>query len=200
MNGDWFSWGQKKKLFVNAWRHTWKIFHKEGADNIEWIFSPGVVWGSRTFKDDILPYYPGHDFVDIVALDGYNFGDQHSVFHHWESFQDVYAGSIAGLISFNKPMWIAEIGCPSEPRRSQWLRDFLDFFDRNGCFDVFVWFNDNKSNEPNFRIDGDEASLLIFREWAQKVNHQSKSTDELALKKEQLRTGNSRSDKQVIID
>ena len=168
MNGDWFSWGQKKRLFVTAWRHAWKIFKKEKADNVEWVFSPSVVWGDMTFEKDILPYYPGYEYVDIVALDGYNFGDNHTKYHQWESFYDVYSGSIAGLMNFGKPMWIAEIGCPSDPRRYQWLRDFLEFFDTNGCFEVFFWFNENKAGEPNFRIDGDDASLLVFREWVRK--------------------------------
>lgn len=180
MNGDWFPWGQKKKLFVSAWKHVHKIFRKEQLTNVKWIFSPSVVWGEKNFESDILPYYPGDEYVDIVALDGYNYGDKHDQFHQWESFHRVYAGSIAGLISFNKPMWIAEIGCPSEPRRHQWLRDFLEFFDNNSCFEVFFWFNDYKDNEPNFRIDADAASLAVFREWAQRVNRNSGPADELA--------------------
>ena len=170
MNGNWFPWAGKPKLFVDAWRHTWKLFKKEKANNVKWVFSPSVVWGQRNFKKDILPYYPGEQFVNIVALDGYNFGDDHDKYHTWESFYHVYAGSVSGLMSFNKPMWIAEIGCPSDPRRQKWLRDFFDFFDNNNCFEVFFWFNENKSNEPNFRIDGDAASLFIFREWAQRIN------------------------------
>lgn len=180
MNGDWFPWGQKERLFVNAWRHTRKLFKKENADSVFWIFSPSIVWGKRTFDDDIRPYYPGDDYVDIVALDGYNFGDNHDNYHQWESFNEVFAGSIAGLMSFGKPMWIAEIGCPSEPRRRQWLRDFLEFFDTNGCFEVFFWFNENKVGEPNFRIDGDDESLAIFREWAQRINSRTGPADELA--------------------
>ncbi|NLD99830.1 MAG: hypothetical protein GX640_08140, partial [Fibrobacter sp.] len=167
----------------SAWKHTWKIFKKEQADSVKWIFSPGVVWGDKTFKDDILPYYPGDEFVDIVALDGYNFGDNHDQFHQWESFFDVYSGSIIGLMNFNKPMWIAEIGCPSDSRRHEWLKDFLSFFDSNSCFEVFFWFNDNKVDEPNFRIDADYASLAIFREWAQRVNRKIKPTDDIAQKK-----------------
>lgn len=170
MNGDWFPWGEQPKLFVDAWRHAHKVFKKEGAANVKWIFSPSVVWGQKNFEKDILPYYPGEQFVDIVALDGYNFGDNHSRHHAWESFYQVYAGSISGLMSFNKPMWIAEIGCPSDPRRQKWLRDFLDFFDNNTCFSAFFWFNENKAGEPNFRIDGDDESLFIFREWAQRIN------------------------------
>ena len=177
MNGDWFPWCEQPRLFVDAWRHAWKIFKKEKAVNVKWVFSPSVVWGQKNFKKDILPYYPGEQFVNIVALDGYNFGDHHSKYHSWESFFHVYDGSISGLMSFNKPMWIAEIGCPSDPRRQKWLRDFLEFFDNNNCFEVFFWFNENKEGEPNFRIDGDDASLFVFREWAQRINPPNGSGD-----------------------
>ncbi len=170
MNGNWFPWSEQPRNYIDAWRHAWKIFKKEKAHNVKWVFSPSVVWGQKNFKKDILPYYPGEQYVNIVALDGYNFGDNHDKYHSWESFYQVYAGSIAGLMSFNKPMWIAEIGCPSDPRRQKWLRDFLEFFDNNSCFEVFFWFNENKAGEPNFRIDGDDASLFVFREWAQRVN------------------------------
>lgn len=175
MNGNWFPWSGKPKLFVKAWKHVWKIFKKENATNVKWIFCPTVVWGKKNFKKDILPYYPGSQYVDIVALDGYNFGDTHDKYHSWETFFQVYSTSIRGLIDFNKPMWIAEIGCPADVRRQKWLKDFLDFFDNNSCFKVFFWFNENKEGEPNFRIDGDKASLYTFREWIRKVNsHQEK--------------------------
>jgi hypothetical protein len=180
MNGDWFPWGKKSKLFVTAWKHVWKIFNKEKADNILWVFSPSVIYGQLSFEKDVLPYYPGDEFVDIVALDGYNFGDYHDDFHQWESFYKVFERSIQGLMSFGKPMWIAEIGCPSDPRRTQWLQDFLEFFDSNRCFDVFFWFNENKKNEPNFRIDADAESQQIFRRWAQGIHNSENSFDDLA--------------------
>jgi hypothetical protein len=183
MNGDWFPWCEKPKLYIQAWKHVWKVFKKEKAFNIKWVFSPSVVWGQKNFNNDILPYYPGEHFVDIVALDGYNFGDYHDKYHTWESFYHVYASSVAGLMSFNKPMWIAEIGCPSDPRRQKWLRDFLEFFDNNSCFEVFFWFNENKEGEPNFRIDGDEASLYVFREWARQINLPENEKENVALTK-----------------
>lgn len=182
MNGDWFPWGMKSKLYVNAWKHVWKIFKKEKADSVQWIFSPSVIYGDLTFEKDILPYYPGDDYVDIVALDGYNFGDYHDDFHQWESFYTVFERSIPGLMSFNKPMWIAEIGCPADPRRTQWLQDFLEFFDSNRCFDVFFWFNENKKNEPNFRIDAEPQSQQVFKKWVQGTHKSANALDEIARK------------------
>lgn len=181
MNGDWFPWGGKPKEFVTAWKHVYKIFKKNKVHNVVWIWSPSVIWGNKTFEKDILPYYPGDQYVDIVALDGYNFGDDHTKHHKWESFDQVFSKSLAGIMTFNKPMWIAEIGCPTDPRRHQWLQDFLTFFDSNHCFEVFLWFNEFKKGEPNFRIDADMATLNLFRQWAQGTKYQIRQKDELAI-------------------
>jgi beta-mannanase len=166
MNGNWFPWGKKPKLFVDAWCHVWRIFKKEKAENVKWIFSPNVLSEHENFNKDILPYYPGKEFVDIVSLDGYNFGDNYSKYHSWEYFNSIYSASTLGLLNLNKPMWITEIGCPSDKRREKWLYDFLENFD-NSCFEVFLWFNENKDNEPNFLINN-SPSLLILHEWSKK--------------------------------
>src|SRR5690606_22644377 len=113
MNGDWMVWGEQPEKFVKAWRRAWKIFKEEKAHNVRWVFSPNVIWGDRTVKSDIVPYYPGDKFVDVVGLDGYNFGDLHSRNHNWKSFTDVFQVSLDGLKRHfpNKPLWITEIGC-----------------------------------------------------------------------------------------
>lgn len=167
MNGKWFEWGKKPKLFVDAWVHVWKIFKEEGASNIKWIFSPNVIKKNQTFKSGILRYYPGDEFVDIVSLDGYNFGDNHDEYSSWKSFIEIYKSSIIGLEKLNKPMWITEIGCPSDKRRPEWLKEFFRFFD-SSKFEVFIWFNDNKDKEPNFRIDADNESKNLFQEMIKK--------------------------------
>ncbi|MBD3422548.1 MAG: hypothetical protein GF398_20725 [Chitinivibrionales bacterium] len=182
MNGDWFAWGEQPENFKKAWRRVHLIFHQEGAHNVEWIFSPGVLWQNRTFKDDILVYYPGDDVVDIVGLDGYNFGDHHSEYHRWESFEQVFAKSLVGIARFNKPIWIAEVGCAADARRSEWMKNFFRFIDRNPCIEVFIWFNDNKQHEPNFRLDADSATLEAFRQWVSEGSPGKKDDRKLVMR------------------
>ena len=73
---------------------THLIFKKAGAHNVKWMFSPNVLWGDKTFEKDILPYYPGDSLVDMVGLDGYNFGDHKSAHHKWQSYDEVFGASI----------------------------------------------------------------------------------------------------------
>lgn len=186
MNGDWVSWGERPEEFRLAWRRAWRIFRDEKADNVRWVFSPNVLWGNRTFAADILPYYPGDAYVDVVGLDGYNFGDKHSRHHRWLSFDEVFGASMAGMKKHfkGKPLWIAEIGCAEGEGKTAWINDFLARFNADPDLRVFIWFNEDKkyAGEPNWRLDSEPSSLALFRDWA--WHAQSITTFALPLAKE----------------
>ncbi len=175
MNGDWVVWGEQPEKFVKAWRRVWKIFKDEKASNVQFVFSANVVWDEKTVKADIVPYYPGDKYVDIVGLDGYNFGDSYSRKHKWKSFTDVFQASLEGLKkSFpKKPVWITEIGCAEGLGKADWIQDFFSHFNADPALSVFVWFNENKqyAGEPNWRFDSDMDSANKFRKWA--INNNS---------------------------
>ena len=80
MNGDWFWWCPYNKKtetwlpnedFKGIWVSMYKYFtEKRKLDNLLWVYSPNVSYGNKyTSKTDY--YYPGGEFVDIVALDWY---------------------------------------------------------------------------------------------------------------------------------
>ena len=170
MNGGWFSWGKQPAAFVAAWNRARGIFKLAGATNVMWIFAPGVLSGTMSFEHDISPYYPGDSAVDIAGLDGYNFGDFTDKWnwrHRWQSFRMVFERSLVAVTSFGKPVWITETGCPSDPRRPEWLRELFLFMDNNPCIETMLWFNGHKAEEPDFRIESDSASVRVFREWLQ---------------------------------
>jgi mannan endo-1,4-beta-mannosidase len=175
MNGDWVTWGEQPEKFVKAWRRAWKIFKEEKASNVHWVFSANVIWDERTVKADIVPYYPGDKYVDIVGLDGYNFGDSHSRHHRWKSFADVFETSIDGLKHHfpKKPLWITEIGCAEGIGKAEWIQDFFSHFNADPDLKVFVWFNEDKqyAGEPNWRFDSDKDSAEKFRSWV--INNNS---------------------------
>ncbi len=168
MNGDWTAWGEQPELFRRAWRHVHAIFQRAGARNVRWVFSANVLWGDRTFAHDILPYYPGDRYVDVVGLDGYNFGARHP--HVWQSFSQVFSASIAGMKKHfaRKPLWITEVGCADGPQKAAWILDFLQHFNADPDLRSFVWFNEDKryAGEPNWRLDSDGDSMQRFRSWA----------------------------------
>jgi mannan endo-1,4-beta-mannosidase len=121
-----------------------------------------------TMKDDMLPYYPGDSAVDIVGVDGYNFGDysdQWGYRHHWQDFRGVFERSLVAINMLCKPVWITEAGCPRDARRPGWIADLTRFMSDNPCVDAMLWFNAHKPGEPDFRLEEDSASLAEMRAW-----------------------------------
>jgi hypothetical protein len=127
MNGDWFDWGQQPEAFILAWRHVHQIVREEmEATNVEFMFSPNVEWDPSRPLTQIKRYYPGQDYVQMLGLDGYNFGDAYSQWHRWQSYAEVFEDSIEIMAQWPQPLFLAEIGSADGPRKANWLRDFLD--------------------------------------------------------------------------
>jgi mannan endo-1,4-beta-mannosidase len=168
MNGNWFSWGGKPAAFVVAWTHAHVLFGQTGASNVRWIFAPGVLWDARTAQADLYPYYPGDSVVDAIGLDGYNFGDSFDKWHSWKPFTRVFGESLRAIADMGKPIWITEVGCPSDARRPGWLTGLFAFMDDNPCVEAMLWFNAHKTGEPDYRLESDSASLAMVREWLQR--------------------------------
>ncbi len=169
MNGDWFEWGMQPDIFKKAWHRVHRIFSEAGAKNVKWIFSPNVLWGDKTFAKDVEPYYPGEEWVDVVGLDGYNFGDHHDIYHHWQSYDEVFEKSIEALGAFSKPLWITEISSAPGSAKAAWVSDFLQKFKTDSRLKAFIWFQYDKreEREPDWRIQSDSQSLKVFRkEWS----------------------------------
>lgn len=169
-NGDWFSWGGKPELFVAAWRRARAIFDAVGADNVEWVWAANITSHPGGPDNDMHRYYPGDAFVDWVAVDGYNWGDDYKPWHKWTSFQKLFEGVMLDFAARypTKPVMIAEFGCPEgdDGQKAKWIRDAHRSTMRWPQLKALVWFNLDKRREGelNFRIDSSPASLQAFNE------------------------------------
>ncbi len=84
MDGPWYPWGYSAQGqgntnpadFVAAWKHVVDIFRKEGATNVKfvWCLSAGILTNQRLsqYGGILKQMYPGDNYVDWVALDGYS--------------------------------------------------------------------------------------------------------------------------------
>lgn len=73
MNGDWFWWGSRPADYVKLYRMLYDRitnFHK--INNLLWVFN-GNELGSPNVQD-YEPFFPGRDYIDILATDIYNHG------------------------------------------------------------------------------------------------------------------------------
>lgn len=73
MNGDWFWWG--KKTGENGFKKLYRMlfdrlvnYHK--INNLIWVFDGNEIKGD--YIDPYDYYYPGHEYVDVLATDIYS--------------------------------------------------------------------------------------------------------------------------------
>jgi mannan endo-1,4-beta-mannosidase len=98
MNGDWFWWGKKggEDGYKKLWRMLFdRLVHFHGLNNLIWVYNCNEV---KENVDSYEIYYPGDDFVDILATDVYTEG------FNQENYEWLLA--LAG----DKPIALGEVG------------------------------------------------------------------------------------------
>lgn len=102
MNGNWFWWCGKKgdKGIKALWRLEYDyLVNSHHLNNLIWVWSPNAPGGNAGPYAD---YFPGHDFVDVLAVD---------VYHGFKQpFYDELVALAAG-----KPVALGEVGQVPDP-------------------------------------------------------------------------------------
>jgi beta-mannanase len=168
MNGDWYPWseqvnGNRPGDYVVAWRHVHDVFDRAGADNVEWVWSPNVAYEGSTSFDGL---YPGDDYTDWVALDGYNFGTgtADSSRRAWKTFDQVFDDSLRAMerLAPDKPLLIAEVGCAEQGGdKAAWITDMFEQLAYRPDVTGIVWFNIEK--RADWPLTTSVAAALAFR-------------------------------------
>jgi len=165
MNGNWYPWaegvnGNEAGDYVQAWRHVHDVVAATGASNVSWVWSPNVpYWGST----DLAGLFPGADYVDVVALDGYNWGTSAS-WSGWISPQDLFAPGIAELraLAPGLPILIAETASSEAGgSKAAWNTDLVSYLAAQPDVMGFIWFHIQK--EADWRINSSDASAAAFK-------------------------------------
>jgi hypothetical protein len=135
MNGYWWAYSGPPEPFKQAFRRMRQIFEAElknrGASlsAISWVFAPnGWSQPGKEFEN----YYPGGDVVDIVSINGYNFGGCPGPKAVWDTFDAALKPYLDRLPAMapGKPIFIAETGTVEVPAngqgdKNQWLRELF---------------------------------------------------------------------------
>jgi hypothetical protein len=165
MNGNWYPWsdgvnGNASGSYVAAWRHVHDLVVAQGATNVRWVWSPNVPYPGST---DLASLYPGADQVDVVALDGYNWGAVPG--QRWTAPADLFGPGLAQLRSIapGKPLVIAEVASgETGGSKADWDRDLVAYLQAQPDVLGFVWFDFRK--EQDWRIDSSAASAAALRD------------------------------------
>ncbi|MBI5870206.1 MAG: hypothetical protein HZB44_04505 [Actinobacteria bacterium] len=132
MNGDWVDWGTTNptnSYYIQAWQHIHDVFYERGASNVIWVWSPNRDGSTTSAQNTFNNYYPGnnclgsdgqrnHPCVDIIGIDGYNFGTECTNptcgwVSNWQNLGQVFGPSYDVFAhnqqTMNMPIMIAEM-------------------------------------------------------------------------------------------
>jgi len=148
--------------FVPAWRHMKDLFAAEGATNVKFVWSPNADSVPNTAANGIAKYWPGESYVDLIAIDGYNFGGSTST---WRSFASVFSGAYSAVtaLSATKPVFIAETACSTVGGdKAAWIAEMYRVLpSRFPRISGVTWFNTLK--ERDWRVESSAASLAAYK-------------------------------------
>jgi mannan endo-1,4-beta-mannosidase len=161
MNGNWTSWNGEPEKLVIAWRHIVDVFRAEGASNVVWVWSPNATDEPRIESNRMELYYPGGNYVDILALDGYNWGNTKPS-SGWRGFEAIFTDSYERITKLgSQPVWFAEVASTEQGGdKAKWIEDMFSTtaFPR---LEGIIWFDEHK--ETDWRVDSSDKSLQAFR-------------------------------------
>ena len=110
-NGDWYPWspagGTGPETYVAAWQHIHDLFTLKQAHNVKWIWTVNV---PHEGSSPIGPLYPGDDYVDVVGVDGYNWGTSQP-WSRWQSPEEVFGPTLEEVADLapGRPVAITEV-------------------------------------------------------------------------------------------
>lgn len=168
MNGNWYPWcgitnGNNPQEFILAWQYIHDFFENEDVTNIEWVWCPYAISVPDSVDNSISIYYPGDQYVNWLAVDGYNWGDT-KPWSHWQGFDDIIHAAYQSITNLSsKPVMAAEIGCAeSGGSKARWISEAYKFIKEHySLIRAVVWFNVSK--ECDWRIESSNDSLISFR-------------------------------------
>lgn len=149
--------------YVSAWRHIHDIFVREGATNVQWVWCPNVFWNPET---DFTPFFPGDQYVDWVALDGYNWGGG-----NWMTFDQLFRPSYDRITALStRPVMLAEISSAEAgdggAMKAAWITDLLNAeLPTMPRIKALMWFNEDWNGGDrmyDFRVESSPASQSAF--------------------------------------
>ncbi len=158
MNGNWDPWdgpvkGNSPQKIITAWQHIHTILSK--APNIQFGWAINNISFPDTPENSLEAYYPGSSYVDIVGVDGFNFGSP------WQTWDEVFPSSLMQkLSSYGKPVYIFSEASAAGSGKATWIADMAAGISKYHIAG-WIWFNENK--EQNWLINSDTAALKAFQ-------------------------------------
>jgi hypothetical protein len=147
--------GNTPATFISAWDHIHDMFTSAGVTNVKFAIDYNNVSIPSGTSNNYAAYYPGANYVDIVGIDGYNFGSP------WQTFDQVFSSAYTEASQFNKPIYLMAIGSAEGTQKAAWIDSLGTLSTKYPNVKGWTWFNDNK--EQNWLVNSDAAALAAFK-------------------------------------
>lgn len=151
------------EIYKKTYRYLYSFFRQAGVGNVLWAFCPNCDSVPNEPWNKIENYFPGKEFVDILGIDGYNFGNNKigDFKSSWRAFEDIFSSSLDLLksLSQNKPIFIFETASVSEKShsREKWIKQALEYA-KESKLRALLWFNIDK--EQDWKIKNKEKRIF----------------------------------------
>lgn len=171
MNGGWYPYSQNSNThtsFISMWKRIVSMARNDFNLSDDQV---SFMWCVDTY--DGIPgspaesWYPGNEFVDWVAIDGYN-TDLTAMYTSWTEPMPLFKDMVTRLQVYGKPISIPEFGtvprhfpgaCVSKKgqfEKNQWIIDAFAYFKSIDSIRLVSYFNINK----------DDPGSLLGQSWA----------------------------------
>ncbi|HEY8909782.1 MAG TPA: glycosyl hydrolase [Desulfosporosinus sp.] len=169
VNGTWYGWSigdsqvNTNESYKAAYRRVVKIFRNNGANNVMFLYN--VNHANSGKGASFMDAYPGDDYVDYVAIDGYNWGTSRS-WGNWEGFRQIFDDAYNALASGStRSVIITEVASTEiGGNKAAWITDMKKQIQAKVYSKLVaaIWLNENK--ETDWRIQSSASSLEAFQE------------------------------------
>jgi glycosyltransferase involved in cell wall biosynthesis len=164
MNGDWETWGPPHatpRQFTAAWRHVHRVFRREHARNVTWVWAP---YAPPAGKAALLRrYYPGNAYVNWIALDNFWWTARPATFRH------LFGPAITAMRKFTGKLLLIEETAGVPGAKLEAVRELFRAAETTRGMIGFVWFDAKASR--NWRLEADPSALAAFRTAARRYLH-----------------------------
>jgi hypothetical protein len=172
MNIARYHWGTKAseygpespRIYQQMFRYVVTLFQQAGAYNVLWVFCPNAESVPNASYDKgaswnrLEAYYPGNAYVDVLGMDGYNWGTTQKKSKsgwdsQWRTFADIFRPAWDTLrhLDSKKPIIVFETGTVDQGGNKKcWIKDAFETA-RQWRLNGLVWFQVKK--EYDWRIN-----------------------------------------------
>ncbi|MCZ8380067.1 glycosyl hydrolase [Mycobacterium sp. CPCC 205372] len=162
-NGTWYPWsagaGTSAEDYVSAWRHVHHLFHERGATNVRWVWAPDA---GPVDEHSLTRWYPGDECVDVLGIDGYNWGTILPG-SRWTGPTEIFGRGLAELrrLCDTKPILVTEVGCAEAGGdKAEWIGELVRMMAGEPQVTGFIWFHHDK--ETDWRLTSTAAAAAAM--------------------------------------